>query len=241
MAVTSAAYPQLDLPSTSGSFRLLALGPGTHTAFEDYLAVRCLDGDPVRIDLCTAAESLLDLALYLGRLDARLQLYRVADALDPFHPPDRAFGAQSLKVPLDLPFEGDPAIANQHLELLGDERQSVSNRCDRVAGDFGVRSLIEARQAHLDVVCQSDDASHPLCRRFGLELVAVAARKPGQGDDTILYGYGDVGGVDIRIPPQLVFDVPLDIAVGPHRYLLGVSCRSMRLEMPRDLTRLNSA
>ena len=91
-----------------GSFCLLTFGPGSHAAFENHLAVRRLDRDAVRVDLGAAAESLLDLAFDLSRLDARLDLYLVGDPLNPLHPPHRTFGAQALKVPLDLAFEGDP-------------------------------------------------------------------------------------------------------------------------------------
>jgi hypothetical protein len=34
----------------------------------------------------------------------------------------------------------------------------------RLARDFWIRPLIEARQAHLDIICHAENAGHPFCR-----------------------------------------------------------------------------
>jgi hypothetical protein len=56
---------------------------------------------------------------------------------------------------------------------------------------------------------QADDASQPLCGRLRIELVALAAAKTGQRGHAIVHGCGDIGGVDVRIPLELVLDVSL--------------------------------
>jgi len=80
-----------------------------------------LDGYPVRIDLRAAAEGFLDFALDLARLDARRYLDRIGTPLIPLIR-RTARSRQPLEIPFDFAFEGDPSVAHQHLELLGDRR-----------------------------------------------------------------------------------------------------------------------
>src|ERR1700732_1149389 len=95
------------------------------------------DGDPICIDFRAAAEGFLDLALDLAGRDARVDLYGVGDPLQAFPPPYSTSGCRSLIVPLDIAFEGDPAVANEHLDLFSDDRQSALDGRYRVAGEFG--------------------------------------------------------------------------------------------------------
>src|SRR4051794_17679845 len=81
------------------AFGLLAFRPGSHSAFEDYLASVCLDGDPARIDLGTAPEGFFNLAFDLGRLGAWLQLDRVDHASDAFEPAHCPLGLLALVIP----------------------------------------------------------------------------------------------------------------------------------------------
>ena len=116
-------------------------------------------------------------------------------------------------VPFDIAFEGDPAITNEHFDLLRHERQPLHDCGNRVARDFGIGPLVEVRQAHFDVIGDAEDASHPLCRRLRLEFVAIAAREPGERDNPALHCYGNVRRIEVRIPSQLILDVSFDIAI----------------------------
>src|SRR5947209_14652596 len=175
------------------TLRLLTFGPGANNFLEDDFPLMGFDGDAVGVDFRAAAEGFLDLVLDLASRDARFDLDRVGNAIQALHPPHSALGRRALIVPLDLAFEGDPAIAYENLDLLGDDRHPVLDRRDRVPGDFGIGPLVEGRQAHLDVVRHAEHAGDPLCGRLRLELVAVTARKPGEGDDPALYRYCNVG------------------------------------------------
>src|SRR6202047_4997234 len=136
------------------------------------------DGDPICIDFRAAAESLLDLALDPAGRDTRLDLDRIGAPLQPFPPPHSAFGRGALIVPLDLAFERDPAVADEDLDLLGDDRQPALYWRDRITGAFRTRPLVEGRQTNLNVVGHAEHAGHSLCRRLRLELVGIAPRKP---------------------------------------------------------------
>jgi hypothetical protein len=74
------------------------------------------------IDFRAAAEGFLDLALDLAGRGARSHLYRIGDPLQAFYPPYSAFGRRPLIALLDIAFEGDPAITNEHFNLLCDKR-----------------------------------------------------------------------------------------------------------------------
>src|SRR5882672_8617408 len=133
---------------------------------------------------------------------------------------DRPLRLVTLIVPLYLPFERDPSLVDDHLDVLAGERQSALDRCDRVAGDLGIRSLVCPGKTYLYVVRQTSDPGHAFRGGFGVKFVHVVPYEPGQRDDAVFHCNGDVGRIDTRIPPQFVLDVPLDIAVRPHITLL---------------------
>src|SRR6267142_7223306 len=85
------------------------------------------DGDPICIDFRAAAEGFLDLALDLAGRGARSHLYRIGDPLQAFYPPYSAFGRRPLIVPLDIAFEGDPAITNEHFKPVRHMRGATSS------------------------------------------------------------------------------------------------------------------
>jgi hypothetical protein len=76
--------------------------------------------------------------------------------------------------------------------------------------------LVDAGQAHFEIVRHADHAGNALRRRLGLEFLRVAADEAGQGNHAVLDGRGDVGRIDVRIPPELVFHVTFDVGIGSH-------------------------
>jgi hypothetical protein len=91
--------------------------------------------------------------------------------------------------------------------------QLVLDRGDGVARDFGIRPLVEDRQADFDVVRDGDDPGHAFGGLFGFELLRVTPHEAGQRDDAVFYRHCDIGRVDVWVPPELRFHVPFDIDV----------------------------
>src|ERR1700737_1122179 len=80
----------------------------------------------------------------------------------------------------------------------------------------GVGPPTEDRQPPLDIVHHRDNAGDAFCGLLGFSFLSVAANKPGQRDDTVLYSHRDIGRVNVQVPPKLRFNVPFDVDVGPH-------------------------
>jgi hypothetical protein len=70
----------------------------------------------------------------------------------------------------------------------------------RIAGDVGVRPLVDGGQAHLEIVRHTADAGHAFRCRLGLEFLRVAADEAGQGDHAVLDRHRYIGRVDVRVP-----------------------------------------
>src|ERR1700730_13631162 len=180
-----------------GSLRLFTLRPGPHSTPEDDLTAICFNGDP-------------------ARFDPWFELNRVDHTGDAFDPADSPFRLLALIIPLDLALECHPSLVDDHFDLLPREWQLGLDRCDGVARDLGVRSLVREGQAHLQIVRQPDHAGHTLGGGFGFQLVHELGYEAAQSDDTVLHRYGNVRRVDARIRLEFCLDVPFDIAVRPH-------------------------
>jgi hypothetical protein len=138
-----------------GTFSHLAFGPGPHSASEaDFTAVR-FDNDPACIYFSAAPEGLLNLAFDLGGRHTRFELDRIYDTLDTLDRAYRPFRLVALIIPLDLAFEGNPPLIDDHLDVLAGHRQAGLDHRNGVAGDLGIRSLVCRVEARLYVVRQS--------------------------------------------------------------------------------------
>src|ERR1700730_2516669 len=175
-----------------------------------------LDGDAAGVDLGAPAKRLLDLAFDLARRRAWLELDQIGDPLYAAQPAHGVFGRLALVIPLDLAFERDPAVLDDGADMLRRERQPGLDRRNRVARNVGVWLFEAARQANLEVVCQSHYTSDPFRCRFRLELLRITLDEAGQADDAVFDGYPDIAGINVRIPSQLVLNVAFDIAIGSH-------------------------
>jgi hypothetical protein len=116
-------------------------------------------------------------------------------------------------------------------------RQLALDRRDGVAGDVGVRSLVDIGQADLKVVRHPEDSGHALGVALRLPFVVVALDEPGQRDDAVLHRHPDVGRVDVRVPPDFILHVAFDLAVGPHPQVLLISeclCPALARDRPHS-------
>src|SRR5258705_2729992 len=173
--------PIVDLRYTGrppgGSLCLFTFCPGSDGASEDHLAPVCFDRDTACVDLGDSPQRLFDLAPYFRGRDLWFNFDDVGDALDPTHATDGSFSPVPLVVPFDLAFERQPAILHDDSDLFPGIRQLALDLCDGVAGDLWVRPFVDARQAHFDVVDDSQYAGHAFRIGFRLVLLHVAANK----------------------------------------------------------------
>lgn len=102
--------------------RFLSLRPRPNGAFEDHLATLGFHGDPVRVDLGRARERVLDLTFDFRRLHARLDDDRIDHATDTLEPAHGRFRDTFLIVPLDISFESNPAVLDDHAGIFGRKR-----------------------------------------------------------------------------------------------------------------------
>jgi hypothetical protein len=94
----------------------------------------------------------------------------------------------------------------------------------RVTSDLGIRPLVNTGQTYFDVVSDGHDSRNTLCIGFRMVLLHEAAHKPRQCDNTVVDGHRNVGGIDVRIPPEFALNIASDVAVGPHaRYSISDS------------------
>jgi hypothetical protein len=78
---------------------------------------------------------------------------------------------------------------------------------------------VDAWHANLDVVRDCDNTSNALRCAFGLIFVCVAANKSRQRDSATMRRYSNIGGIEIRVPPQFFLNVSFELAVGFHHDL----------------------
>jgi hypothetical protein len=154
---------------------------------------------------------------------------------DPFHTPDalaRLLRTVSLIIPLDRSSESNPAAFDNNLDALPVVRQlRFSAPKHNVTGDFQVRPPIDEDQADLNVVGDRHDPCHVLRVDLGQSLLDIAPHKPGQGDGAIIHRHRDIVRADVGIPPKIVFNVALDLAIGFHG-----SFRISQMDMDRSLS-----
>jgi hypothetical protein len=185
--------PIVDLRYTGGppggSCCLLAFGPRPHGAPQDHLTPVCFDGDAACVDLGRSSQGFSNLAPDFRGCDPRLDFDGVGHPLDPAHPTNCLFRTLPLVVPLDFAFERKPAILRDNPDLFPCIRQLALDPRDSIAGDLGVRPLVDVASA---CACIFAD---------GTALVESAGSDMGPGTYTSIT---QVAADTLGLPPEYV-------------------------------------
>src|SRR5262249_40574032 len=128
----------------------------------------------------------------------------------------RRFRAFALIVPLHFAFEREPPPVDNDPDAIPRVGELALDLRNGVARNFGVWPLVDARQANFDVVDDAYHTGYPFGIGLGLVFLHVAADEPRQGDDPVVDVHGNVGRIDVRVPPQFVLNIAPNIAVGTH-------------------------
>src|SRR6202022_112688 len=96
------------------------------------------------------------------------------------------------------------------------EGQLIFERRHHLTRNLGIWPFVNGWEANFYVVCDREYAGHSLRRLFGFVFIYVAGHKPSQGDNTIFYGDGYVGRLEIGIPSEFSLHVSFDFTIGFH-------------------------
>src|ERR1700719_1412450 len=96
------------------------------------------------------------------------------------------------------------------------EGQLIFERRHHLTRNLGIWPFVNGWEANFYVVCDREYAGHSLRRLFGFVFIYVAGHKPSQGDNTIFYGDGYVGRLEIGIPFEFSLHVSFDFTIGFH-------------------------
>ncbi len=141
---------------------------------------------------------------------------QVGDALHPGQGSHGLLGGFLLVIPVHLADEPQPALLDLDLDSVVRHRDVPGDGIDRRPRDLRIRPLRALRQPHLDLVGDPFHALHPAGDPLRQQLVPVAGGEPAQGDDPLLNAHRDVLVLEARLPPDLLEDVALDLAVDAH-------------------------
>src|SRR5258705_2849579 len=85
---------------------------------------------------------------------------------------------------------------------------------------MGAGTLVDRRQPNCDVVRDRENSSAPFRGALGFKPVGVTVGETRQRNDAIFDGDGNVIGIKVGIPSQLVPHVAFYFTVGFHGWLL---------------------
>src|SRR4030081_2585586 len=132
----------------------------------------------------------------------------------------RWFSDTSSLTRLRRAFEVNPAILDDDLDPIVGNRQLRFQGCDSISRNIGVGALVDRRQPNFDVVRDRENSSDPLRGGLGLKLVRVTVGETRQRNNAIFDGDGNVIGIKVGIPSQLVPYIAFYFDVGFHGWLL---------------------
>src|SRR5579872_699175 len=213
---------------------LVAFSPGPNlTTQRDVRAAR-IYRDVLSIDVCDSAESVFNAAFDVFRLDFRCDGNRIDHAGHSVEASHSVFGCFSLILPLHLPFEGNPALLNDGLDVLPGRRKFEFQCRDSRTRDLRIRRR-PSELSDLNIVGHRGDSRDAFDGDLGLDLLVEAADIAGQGDFTAIHFDCNVGVIHFRAPFELGFHVSLDVGIGFHvgiLHNLGYRSSIMRQALP---------
>ena len=151
------------------------------------------------------------------------------------------FRVTQLIVPRDLALQGDPGFLDGHLDGVARHRDVPTQTIHGRRGDDIVVALEVEGQAHLDLLGDALNALDESRRGFGSVLFGERPDVPGQGNDAMIRGDADVGGVDARLPVQLREDGLLQNFIVRHGTLQCVGIDDVRCGSSRLAWRIDGA
>src|SRR3989344_5467543 len=108
-----------------------------------------------------------------------------------------------LVLPVDLAFEGDPAVLNDDLNRIRRYVGAPVDDAHGAGGDGVVRGSGAFVQAHLDLLGDCAHAFDAFYRALGADLLFIATDMSGERDNAVFHGNTDAGCIDLRLEFKL--------------------------------------
>lgn len=138
----------------------------------------------------------------------------VADAADTFEVGDGVVGGGFLVGPVDIAFEGEPAVFDADFDAVGGDDGIPGEGLDGGAGEVLIGDLGGAREADFEFGDEGADAVDAGGGFFGGYFFGVAADVAGESDDAIFGGDADVGVVNAGFGGEFLLDRAPERQVG---------------------------
>ena len=134
-----------------------------------------------------AHQGILNAVGQVGWDGRRLELDVVADAHNPLQRSHQPFHRASLKIPVDLAAQRDPAFFDGDLDPVLRHRGIPAECMLYGCRDFSIATLVNAQWDDVYFHSQCLQAADPLNRPTRGDLLRIAVQVPGQGNDPVIH------------------------------------------------------